>query len=186
MVVKSSTKSSLLVDQGSCNVSVIHVLMKRMLMTYVADIDDRSGLAARSGKVSEGVGRSRCGRRATVESTRRSTAETTAKATTTTKLLSKATAAAHEAATTRELLAEASATAHEAATATAKARWAGETVLSDLEDTAVPVVSIELLDSNLSIVWVVESDNTGALHTAVGGDMNISADDGTSVSYKED
>ena len=153
-------------------------------MTYVADIDDRSGLAARSGKVSEGVRRGRGSRRATVESTRRSTAETTAKAATTTELLlSKATSTSHKPTATRELLAETSTTSHEAATTATEARWAGETVLSNLEDAAIPVVSIELLDGDLSIIRVVESDNTGTLHAAVGGDVNISTDDGASVSY---
>jgi hypothetical protein len=156
-------------------------------MTYVADVDDRSGLAARSSKVSEGVGRSRCSRRATVESTRRSTTKAAAKATTTTKLLStKPTSAAHETTTTRELLAETSTTSHETTATTAEARWAGETVFSDLEDAAVPVVSIELLDGDLSIIWVVESNDTGTLHTTVGGDMYISTDDSASVSYTKD
>jgi hypothetical protein len=155
--------------------------------TYVADVDDRSGLAARSGKVSEGVRRSGCSRRATVESTGRSTTETAAKATTTSKLLStKATSAAHETSTRRELLTESSTTSHEAAATTAEARWTSETVLSDFEDTAVPVISVELLDGDLSIVRVVESDDTRALHAAVGGDVNVSTDDSASVSYTID
>jgi hypothetical protein len=152
--------------------------------TYVANVDDRSGLAARGSKVSEGVRRSRCSRGATVESTRRSTTETAAKATTTSKLLStKATAATHETSTRRELLAEASTTSHEATTTTAEARWASETVLSDFEDTAIPVISVELLDSDLGIIGVVESDDTRALHATVGCDMNVSTDDSASVSY---
>jgi hypothetical protein len=158
-----------------------------MAVTYVADVDDRSRLAARGGKVSEGVGRCRCSRRATVETTRRSTTETAAKAAATTKLLStKATSAAHETSTRGELLAKASTTSHEAAATTAKARWASETVFSDFEDTAVPVVSVELLDGDLGVIRVVESDDTGALHATVGGDVNVSTDDSTSVSYTID
>jgi hypothetical protein len=185
-VVKSSTKSSLLVDQGSCNLSVIHFRGVCLAGTYVADVDDRSGLAARGGKVSERVGRSRCSRGASVESTRRSTTETAAKATATTELLlTEATTTAHETSTARELLAEAAATTHKAAATTAEARWTSETIFSDLEDTAVPVVSVELLDSNLGIIGVVESDNTGTLHATIGGDMNVSTDDSASVSYTE-
>jgi hypothetical protein len=153
-----------------------------MAVTYVADVDDRSRLAARGGKVSEGVGRCRCSRRATVETTRRSTTETAAKAAATTKLLStKATSAAHETSTRGELLAKASTTSHEAAATTAEARWASETVLSDFE-----VISVELLDGDLGVIRVVESDDTGALHATVGGDVNVSTDDSTSVSYTID
>lgn len=122
-----------------------------------------------------------------MESTRRSTTKAAAKATATTKLLpTEPASAAHEASATRELLAETSTTTHEATTTTAEARWASETVFSDLEDAAVPVVSIELLDGDLGIIRVVEGDNTGTLHTTVGGDMNISTDDSASVSYTKD
>jgi len=119
-----------------------------------------------------------------MESTRRSTAKTATKApTAATKLSTKATTATHKSSTTRELLAEASAAAHEAATTTAEARWSSEAVFSDLENATVPVVSVELLDSDLSIIRVVESDDTGTLHAAIRGDVNVSTDDSASVSY---
>lgn len=186
IVVKSSTRSSLLVDQGSCDLLATRFAGVILNATHVADVDDRSGLATRGCEVGEGVGRSGCGRGTTVETTRRAAELLASETTATTELTAKAATTTHETSTATELLAtETSTTTHEAATTTTEARRSGEAIFSDFEDTSVPVVSVKLLDGDLGIIGVVESDDTRALHATVRGDVNVSTDDVAGVSYIE-
>jgi hypothetical protein len=106
-------------------------------------------------------------------------------ATRTAETTTKSTTATHEASATTELLAtETSTTAHETATATAKARWASEAIFSNLQDAAVPVITVELLDGDLCVIRVVESNDTGSLHTTIGSRVDVGTDDSTSVSCR--
>jgi hypothetical protein len=121
-----------------------------------------------------------------VETTRRAAELLASETTATTELTAKAATTTHETSTATELLAtETSTTAHEAATTTTEARRSGEAIFSDFENTSVPVVSVKLLDGDLGIIGVVESDDTRALHATVRGDMNVSTDDVAGVSYIE-
>jgi len=110
---------------------------------YVADVDDRSGLATRGREVGEGVRGSGCSRGTTVETTRRTTELLATETTATAELTAKAATTTHETSAATELLAtETSTSAHKATTATTEARRSGEAVFSDFENASIPIVSV--------------------------------------------
>lgn len=146
-----------------------------MAATYVADIDSVALLNTGAGVVGEGVRGDRGGvggleatrGGATIAAAAAKAAESTAGAAkaTTTKAASETTAGAAKAAT-----AKAAGAAH---------GWAGEAILTDLEHAALPIVAVELLDGVASVLGGLENDNAGALRSAVGAELNISADNAT-------
>jgi hypothetical protein len=151
---------------------------------HIADVDCLDFLGSRRGKVGERVGRSVGHASGVVEpAAGRATAAWTTKATTTTA--SEATpkgATAAEATPTAKAAAKGSTTAAEATTAIATTTshgGAGETVLADLEHTALPVVSIELLDGIPGVIRCLEDDDAGALGAAIRAHVNIGSDHAT-------
>lgn len=160
--------------------------------TYVAHVDNRARLAARSGEVGEGVGsrgsRSRSSRgtvAASASSVRRSPVSAAAVAAASTEAATKSTTrsavSASETATPAESSSETATAVASAETATGSAETgtACETILADLEHAPLPVVAVELGNGVLSVIGVVESDDARALGTAVRGNVDVGADDGT-------
>lgn len=143
--------------------------------THVADIDDLAPLCAGCGEIGKGVGRDRsCG--VVVEATS-SCSEATP-----TPTVASAEAATASAETTAAVTSAEAATAAEASTATTKAH-AGirEAIRTDLEDAALPIVSIELLDGVSSVVWGFEYHNAGTLGPSIGSQVDVGADDTAST-----
>lgn len=154
-----------------------------MVATYVANIDGLASLGTGSSVVSERVWWSRrtASGRAAIKSA-----------------VWRATEAASEASTASEATAESAASAEgwttatskaatEATTGTAKASawWevVGKAVLADLKVASLPIVPIKLLNSIASVVWRLESNNTGALWSSIWADVDISADHSTLTSW---
>lgn len=151
------------------------------MATYVADINDLISVSSSRGKIGEWVRRSSRGRASIVATTTTwSAAKVTAKAST-------AWEAAAEAATTSKWSTTATAKATtEASSSTAEAATrrevASETILADLQWAALPIVTIELLDSVASIIWRLKGNDTRALWTAIRTDVDIGANDSTLTS----
>lgn len=167
MVENNSTRSSLLVDQGSCDTVSNHVKPSLSIdqRTYVADVDDLVLLSARGGEVGERVGGclrdSRAGIIATCSRTSRATRTTTV-STTASKTTTEASAAAAKASTTAEAAAKATSCseATEATTATAAHLVIGKPVFADFEETSLPVVAVELLNGAASVVGGLEENRS--------------------------
>ena len=171
----------------------------------VANVDSRGRVHARSGVVGERVRGRNCGDRgdggvasnarrwASVATTRRAVRTGATIATTAAKLTAKATTTSEArtravATTTTESTVKASTTVatSEAATTTkaaaaTEATSAGKAVLANLKHASRPVVAVELLNGVLGILRSLESDNTRALGSAVGRHVDVSADDGTTL-----
>lgn len=92
-------------------------------------------------------------------------AKATSEATTTT---TKATTTGREAAATK-------ATAETTTTATKRAR-SGKAIFPDLQHSALPVVTVELLDGIARIIWAFKRYDTGTLWAATWIDMNVGTD----------
>jgi hypothetical protein len=167
----------------------------------VADVDDGRRVHTRGGEVGERVrGSSGSGRGSAVTSSARRRATVTTARGTVTALRAAVTATAvatSESATTSKAWArtepttaskasiEASTTiaASEAAATTeastaAEASSASKAVFTDLEETAGPVVAVELLNGVLSVFRSLEGDNTRALGSSIRSHVNVGADDG--------
>lgn len=151
------------------------------MATYVADINDLISVSSSRGKIGEWVRRSSRGRASIVATaTTRSAAKVAAKAST-------AWEAAAEAATTSKwsttatakATTEASSSAAEAAT---RGEVTSETILTDLQWAALPIVTVELLDSVASIIWRLKGNDTRALWTAIRTNVDIGANDSTFTS----
>ena len=67
------------------------------------------------------------------------------------------------------------------AAAATEATSAGKAVLANLKHASRPVVAVELLDGVLGILGSFKSDDTRALGSAVGRHVDVSADDGTTL-----
>lgn len=165
--------------------------------TYVADVDDRARVGAGSGEVGEWVWRSSDSWRFGLESaavvscwwaaiaasaiSSSTTAESASKsATSSTISSSKAATSSLEAAAISSAAAAhvgATTTAEATASSTTEAGATSEAVLANLESTALPVVAVELLNRVLSVLRVVECDDTGALRTSIGSEVHVSAND---------
>lgn len=83
--------------------------------------------------------------------------------------------AAAEASTASKSTTEASPRAEAASTSVA--------ILTDFEQTALPVVAVELLDGVLRVIRIVEDDDAGALRMAVGSHVNVGAEESTGHDY---
>jgi hypothetical protein len=166
----------------------------------VANVDNGRRVHARGGEVGERVrGSSRSGRGSAVTSSARRRASVATARSTVSALRAAVTAAAiatSESATTSKAWARTeSATATKAsikssttiaaseAAATAEATTATETssagkaVFTDLEETAGPVVAVELLNGVLSVFRSLEGDDTRALGSSIRSHVDVSADD---------
>lgn len=190
MVVKSSTKSSLLVDQGNYNCLVsTNFASPHVFSTYVANIDDGARITTRSRKVGKRVRWCSDWRRS-IEAATRSSAETSTKAATSAKATAKAATTTHEPTTSSssEATGEASTTTHKSASSATESttRGAGEAILSDLKSATVPFVPVELLDSVLSVFRIVKSNDSGTLHASIWSDVDIGAHYGASVGWEDE
>ncbi|KAI6769455.1 hypothetical protein HG531_010559 [Fusarium graminearum] len=162
MVVNSSTKSSLLVDQGSCT------------------LDDLSSVTAGGGVISERVRRDGASRGLEAGSPRGTSAESSAaEATSKTTTSAAKTAAASESSTKSSAHATAKATP---TTETHTGSTTGVAVLANLDDTALPIVAIELSNSVASIVGALEDNDTRSLRAAIRSDMDVGSNYGTGSS----
>jgi hypothetical protein len=166
----------------------------------VADVDNGRRVHSRGGEVGERVrGSGRSGRGSAVTSSARRRASVTTARSTISALRAAVTATAvatSESATTSKARArtesttaskasvessttiaasEAAATA-EATTAT-EASSAGKAVFTDLEETAGPVVAVELLNGVLGVFRSLEGDDTRALGSSIRSHVNVGADD---------
>lgn len=140
-------------------------------VSYIANVDHRTSITTRRGKISERVGRNRGdgGFETTAGRTTEATpaTETTTEATPT----AKATAGPGEAPTAAETTTE--------ATAAAKAGAAsGESIFTDLKGSTLPLVSVKLRDSITRVVGGLKGDDTGALGATSRVGVYIGADDG--------
>ena len=200
MVVKSSIRSSLLVDHGSypSNVSIIFSaaqLEPRFRKTHVANIDYITSLSTSSSMVSEGVrgdggialgttAETRTARTARTTGTTGTTGTASKAASATT--IAKSTAMPTEASTAETAAKASTHTTTVASTTTKAAALAiGETILANLEDSPLPVVAVELLDRVSGIFSILKDNDTRPLGTAVGAHVNISANDASDASYEE-
>jgi hypothetical protein len=142
---------------------------------YVANIDDLSSVAAGSSVVSEGIRRDGAGRGLEAGSARGTSAESsTAEAT------SKTTTSAAKAAATTESSTESSAHATAKATSATEAHarsTTGVAVLTNLDNTALPIVAIELRNGVAGIVRALEDNNTRSLRTTIRSDMDVGSND---------
>lgn len=183
MVENSSTRSSLLVDQGNCvTVSDWQTIYPWGGGTHVPDVDSLVLLSARRGKVSEWVGWGRCsGTRASVEAA----AAATHAANGTTSVASTAAIAESTTATAEASSAiaatKSTASTKSSAAAVATHHGVGKPVLADFKHAALPVVAVELLDCIASIVGALEYHNTGSLGSSIWAEVNISSNDGSSA-----
>jgi hypothetical protein len=166
----------------------------------VANVDDGRRVHARGGEVGERVrSSSRSGRGSAVTSSARRRASVATARSTVTALRAAVTAAAvatSESATTSKAWARTESTtaakasvestttiaASEAAATTeastaAEASSAGKAVFTDLEETAGPVVAVELLDGVLGVFRSLEGDDTRALGSSIRSHVNVGADD---------
>jgi type IV secretory pathway VirJ component len=166
----------------------------------VANVDNGRRVHARGGEVGERVrGSGRSGRGSAVTSSTRRRASVATARSTVSALRAAVTATAvatSEPATTSKARArtesttaskasvessttiaasEAAATA-EATTAT-EASSAGKAVFTDLEETAGPVVAVELLNGVLGVFRSLEGDDTRALGSSIRSHVNVGADD---------
>lgn len=199
MVWKSSTRSSLLVLQGSYVMSVLVPSPRIEVSTYVFDVDDGVWLAALSNAIGESVwwdssslliaaeiapsteatvtvATSSAMESATataVTSTTTSIASTAIAATTAVATSAVATCSVAIAAAVSTTTPKASATSSKATTATKAWSAVGEAILTDLEHAALPVVAIELRDGVLCVFWRIECDDTGALCVAIWSNVDI-------------
>lgn len=150
---------------------------------YVANKDNLASLSSGGGKVGEGVRRDGASRRRSLKTTGATAAgRTSGEATTATEAETATTTT--ESSTAAEATTESSSHAAAVAAATAEAHsWttAGVSVLTDLEDSSLPIVTIELLDGVASIIGALEHDDSGSLRPPVRANMDIGAND-TAVS----
>lgn len=149
-------------------------------LTYVPDVNDLRPFSTRSSEVSERVGLS--GRLVGIEA--RGTTGSSSEAATTAEATSKATAATTEAAATET--AEGATAAAEAATTAETTRThirTGKAILANLQHTALPIVTIELLDGVASIIRGLEDNDTRSFRAAIRSDMNVGADNTTIARY---
>jgi hypothetical protein len=156
IVLKSSTKSSLLVDHGSYML-LASCSEGKSNSTYIANVDDLRRLAARSRIVGEVVGRvadtaavvaTSGGRRCATEAASES-------ATGTTKASAKSTTSSSESTTSAtEASAESSTGTTKASTATKATTGSSgsEAVFANLKLAALPIVAVELLDCSASVI----------------------------------
>lgn len=190
MVWKSSTKSSLLVLHGNCNVcQKISSATASSNCTYVLDVDDWVSLASRSDTVGEGVGRhgslgwcrSVVASALSVGTTLLTIATASLVSTTAVATLESATTAteASKATTTKSAATASKATtkAPTKASTTAKA-WScsRKSIFTNFERAALPVVAVECVDCVLCVIRRLECDHTRALGIAILTQVNISAD----------
>lgn len=182
IVVNNSTRSSLLVDQGSCHSLAAESFSILHRGSYIADVDDLTPVGSGCGVVGEGVRGNRGSDCSIGETTRGAATARASEAST-------ATEAAEATASTTETASAAETTASEASahatipTAAAEAHTTTATtsisILSDLEVATLPVVAVELLNGVASIVRALENDNARSLGSTIRANMNISADDTT-------
>ena len=85
-------------------------------------------------------------------------------------------------AVTRKAPATSATSATKASTSAKATRSASITVLTNIKSATLPIVAVELGDSIPAVLGCLERDNTGTLGTAIGGNVNISADDLTGIS----
>lgn len=146
--------------------------------THVADVDDVATFTTRSGVVGEGV------RRTSRDSLSIEAAATHATKTSSGGAVAAAATITKSASSTESSTAEAAAAAKTTTKATATiAGRTSEAIFLHLKSATLPLVSIELLNSVAGVVGGLENNNTGALHAAVGGLVNIGTEHGACVSY---
>jgi hypothetical protein len=153
----------------------------------VAHVDDVAGLSARASKVGERVG---CvGRSSGLEAgsgARRPTAVTSSsssEASSSAKTASEAAAAAEpwSSSPSAEAATKATTGAEAAATPTEASRSSSKAVVANLEVASLPLVAIELVDGVSRIVHGLESNDARALGATIRSDVDVGAENGTSV-----
>lgn len=146
--------------------------------TYVANIDGLASFTVGGGKVGKRIGWDGGSLVAskTASSGAAATAAAAAIATSSTIASTKATATAAEATAAAETTAEASTSTEAAATAaeTTSHSGVGEAIDANLEDTALPVVAVELLDRIAGVIGCLEDNNTRALGSSIGSKVDVS------------
>ena len=142
-------------------------------------MDDLAPLATRSGVVGEWIGRHGLGA-GTVPTTSHATTISSTESSTTTIPTSETSTAAAEASTTGE-----TATTTKAATANAETRsGAGKTVLTNFQRSTLPIIAVELSDGVAGILGVVKGNDSRALGTTIGSDVDVCADDSSLLRCK--
>lgn len=160
--------------------------------TYVSNVDGLAPLAVSGREVSERVRWNRSGLVAakaassgaataaaaatTAAVATSSAAVAAAKSTTTTAKATAATEAATEASSSSEATATAEATSHSGV---------GEAVHTNLEDTALPIVAVELLDRIAGIIGGFEDNNAGALRSTIGSEVDVGANNTSGPSFPQ-
>ena len=197
MVLKSSTRSSLLVLHGSWGLVSYVCRMGEHWSTYVAHENDGPWLGAGRGVIGEWVWRGLgSGGRSTSSITTSLRHAVVASATTVASATSSE-SAAKPSTTTAETTSESatcssissgepaatSKTPTKASTTSEAWSTASVAVLTNLENAALPIVAVELLNGVLSVVWVVECDDARALGTTILSRMNVGTNNGTSHHY---
>jgi hypothetical protein len=144
--------------------------------THVPHVDDLAPLGARCSEIGKRVGRDRsCGVVLEATSCSKATPAPTVASAEATTASTEATTASAEAAAAE------AATATKASSATKAHAGVSEAIGTDLEDAALPIIAIELLDSVSSIVGGFEYHDTGSLGSPIGSQMDIGADDTASA-----
>lgn len=183
IVVNNSTRSSLLVDQGSCHSLAAESFSLLHRESYIADVDDLTPVGSGCSVVGEGVRGNRGSDCSIGETTRGAATAAASEASTTTE--AEATTSTTETASAAETTASEASSHATVPTAAAEAHTAAAaasiSILSDLEVATLPVVAVELLNGVASIVRALENDNAGSLGSTIRANMNISADN-TAVS----
>lgn len=146
--------------------------------THVANIDGLAPLTISCREVGEGVrwnGSSLC---ASEAASPRTAAAAAAIATSSAIASTKCTTTSTESTTTAETAAEASSSTEASATAEATSHsGVGEAINANFEDTALPVVAVELLDRISGVIRRFKDDDAGAFGPSVGSEVDISAND---------
>lgn len=160
-----------------------------MGQTHVSDVDRLASLRTSCGEVGERVGRDGGSSSTGIETAATNCTnwatctDRAAESTSSAEAATKAATTSSESTTATETAAK-SATASPEATTAAKAHvGVGETVGTDLEDAALPVVTIELLDSVASVVGGFEDNDTGALGPSIGTEVHVGANDTAGASW---
>lgn len=149
--------------------------------TYVAHIDGLAAFSSSCGVVCEWI---RGNRRSVAGVKASASASASREAAATEAAATEASTATAESATAETAAKAASHTMETAAACKAhRAPSSGESVFAHLEQTALPVVAVELLNRITSVVRAFEDNDSRSLRTAVGAKVNIGADNNSVASW---
>lgn len=150
-------------------------------ITYVAGIDDLASISARGGKIGERVRRDGAGRgleTAGYAGAARTTGASLETASATESSAKASTASAESSTATEAATKSTAHAATESSTAAEAHTWPSTSiaVLSNLENSALPIIAVELLDGIAGVVGALKDNDTGALGATVGTSVDISTD----------